>query len=116
MRLFHVLVLSTVLSAISNGSVGYGSVGYAQTETVTEAPAEEGAEAAPAEETPAAIQIDPQSGERFRETRPDEPMRRGRISVAPWVVYVVGGCVVLLALALLGRRARPRTARAREQK
>ena len=61
--------------------------------------------AAPGVGAQAPVLTDPETGDRYLEVRPDSELERGRVSVAPWVVWTVSGVAVLLAAAFLIRRA-----------
>jgi hypothetical protein len=74
----------------------------------TDARAQEQAPTAQAEADAGPLHVDPATGERFRWTRPDEPMRRGPLAVPSWAVVTLGTLVAGAAAAALVLRARRR--------
>lgn len=65
---------------------------------------------AAAQESPApVVQIDEETGERYVEERPSEPIRRGAVVAPPWAIYAAGGFVVAATVFLLARRLRARS-------
>ncbi|MFK8000821.1 MAG: hypothetical protein AB8H86_14585 [Polyangiales bacterium] len=65
---------------------------------------------ASAQDTPApAVQIDEETGERYVEERPSEPIRQGALVAPPWAIYTAGGFVVEATFFLLARRLRSRS-------
>jgi len=55
------------------------------------------------------VQVDPETGERYRVVRPPEGVRRGRISVSAWVAIAGGVLLVLAAAGTLTARLAQRT-------
>lgn len=59
------------------------------------------------------VHIDPETGDRYQLERPPEGAARGRWPVPEWVVWAVGGAVLVGASAtLIARIRRKRTRRA----
>ncbi|MEM7609644.1 MAG: hypothetical protein AAF411_30225, partial [Myxococcota bacterium] len=52
------------------------------------------------------VRTDPETGERYRLARPEEPLRRGAIPSPSWVIYLAGSIVALGAIVVLVRRTR----------
>ena len=61
----------------------------------------------------AGVAVDPATGERFRELRPPEGLRRGMLQTEPWVVYTVAGAAIGAGLVVLARRIRRSALRGR---
>ena len=54
----------------------------------------------------AVVHVDEDTGERYVEERPSEPIRQGAIIAPPWAIYAAGVCVVAVSVLLLARRLR----------
>lgn len=55
------------------------------------------------------VLVDAETGEAYREVRPDEPLARGFLSVPAWGAYAIGGlafALVVVALVQLAQRKR----------
>ena len=70
------------------------------------AEAPEGAESESAESEADGVRTDPETGERYRLARPEEPLRRGAVRSPSWVIYLAGGVIALGAVIILVRRTR----------
>ena len=59
-----------------------------------------------AQETPveAQVHVDAETGERYVEQRPSEPLRQGALVAPPWVIYTAGGAIIVAAVFFLVRR------------
>lgn len=55
------------------------------------------------------VHIDEETGERYVEERPREPIRRGAVVAPPWAIYTAGSFVVGATVFLLARRLRSRS-------
>lgn len=67
-----------------------------------QAPSEAGAPSEPAPR----VQTDPETGERYVEVHPTEPLAQGRWPVEAWLVWTVGALGALGAAVFLLRRVR----------
>ena len=52
------------------------------------------------------VHVDEDTGERYFEERPSEPIRQGAVVAPPWAIYAAGACVVAISVLLLARRLR----------
>ena len=52
------------------------------------------------------VLVDAETGEAYREVRPDEPLARGVFSVPAWGVYVLGALTLALVVGALIHLAR----------
>lgn len=52
----------------------------------------------------AEVHVDAETGERYVERRPSEPLRQGALVTPPWVIYTAGGVVMVAAIFFLARR------------
>jgi hypothetical protein len=63
-----------------------------------------------AQDSPApVVRIDENTGERYVEERPRDPIRQGSVVAPPWAIYAAGTFVVGVSVLLLTRRLRSRS-------
>lgn len=67
------------------------------------------ASAALAQEPEPVVHVDDDTGERYVEARPSEPLRQGSLVAPPWAIYAAGALVVAASVFLLARRLRSRS-------
>lgn len=73
-------------------------------------PPSEASAAAEVDEAAGPIVVDPVTGRRYRHERPEEPLRRGALSVDRWVPLAAGAFAVIIAgvVLFLAHRRRSR--------
>ena len=64
------------------------------------------ASVAMAQEPEPVVHVDDETGERYIEARPSEPLRQGSVVVPPWAIYGAGALVAAASVFLLARRLR----------
>ncbi len=52
--------------------------------------------------------VDPETGERYIEISPEEPLAQGPYRVEPWIVWSLAGLVLVAGVAGIGTRLRKR--------